>query len=281
MAGNETDSAGRAGMADLSKELSHWLGVHDRHDGLWNASAPLSASDLRSLVNRMQVRSEQVKDRVRRCVLSQQEEFARVISTASASLNNFSQISQDLESLLNPDTPSKDPPSLCSQLSAFVEQTRLTSREVDEKKQAIQVVERLTRLYEMINTASSQFSQGKLVEAAQVLLDAKRALGLLGNVVDEVEVAVEEEDVRPYALLKQHWLNTFSQMSGHLEELFSNIVQLDAKNSKLHIHDGSLLCTVLMAIDKHRCWQQRRLFKSLYNAKARAWSATFASWHRM
>ncbi|KAI5077756.1 hypothetical protein GOP47_0007580 [Adiantum capillus-veneris] len=244
------ENAGRAGNADLSKELLQVLGVQDKQDGLWDASTPLSASDLRALVNRMQLRSEQVKDRVRRCVLSQKEEFACVISTASASLNHFLQVAQDLEPLLTPGTPSQDPSSVCSQLSAFVEQVRLTNREVDEKKQAIHVVERIANLFEMIKTASLQLSQGKIAEAAQVLLDAKHELGLSGNVSEEADVVVEEEDIRPYALLKQQWLNTFTQMSGHLEELFRNTVLLDAKNHKLHIRDGSLLFAVLTAMDK-------------------------------
>lgn len=243
------DVTGRAGASELTKELVQVLGVHGREEGLWDASAPLSASDLRALVNRMQVRSEQVKDRVRRCVLSQKGEFEQVITSASASLKHFSDVSQDLESLLTPGSPSKDHPSLCSQLSALVEQTRQTNREVDEKKNAIQVVERIADLHETINTVSSKVSEGKLDEAAEILLDAKHKLGLFGNVLEEADVAVED-DLRPYAFLKQHWLNTFSQMSAHLEELFTKVVLLDAKNLKLHIRDGSLLSAVLTAMDK-------------------------------
>lgn len=207
--GREGDAAG---AAELSKELVQVLGVQGREEGWLDRSAPLSASDLRALMNRMQVRSEHVKDRVHRCIVSQKDDFSHAFMCASASLNQFSQVAQDLEPLFLQGNPSCDPSSLCAELSALIEQTRQVHREVDEKKEAILVVEKIARLNEKLNSASLQLVGGKLDEAAQCMLDAKHELGLSSNVLEEVEVAVEEEDIRPYALLKKNWSNTFSQV---------------------------------------------------------------------
>eukprot|EP00250_Pteridium_aquilinum_P015750 c22742_g1_i3 orf=102-1781(+) len=239
-----------AGAAELASELVQVLGVQGREEGSLDGSAPLSASDLRTLMNRMHVRSEHVKERVRRCIVSQRDEFACTVSCASASLNHFSQVAQDLEPLFASGDPSHDSSSLCSELSALVGQLRDVNREVREKREAIQVVERIAHLHEKLNRASLQLSEGKLVEAAQDILDAQHNLGLSSNAMEEVDVAVEEEDISSYALLKQVWSSTFSQMSVHLEELFGKLVFLDAKNSKLHMQNGAQLITLLTAMDK-------------------------------
>ncbi|KAH7294962.1 hypothetical protein KP509_27G026500 [Ceratopteris richardii] len=236
--------------AELVNELVHVLGVQSKDAGSWDASALLSASELRALVNRMQLRSEQVKDRVGRCVLSQKSEFSSLIGSASASLNHFSQISQNLEPFLTPSSPSQDPSALCSELPALVDQTRQTNREIREKREAIQVVERITHLHEILKSASFQCSEGKIVEAAQVLIDAQQELGVSGKFLDETHGEAEEDDFQPYVLLRQLWRGTYSEISAHLEELFSSTVMIDANNSRLHVSNRSHLSAVLMAMER-------------------------------
>lgn len=249
------DDGGRGdGAAELSTELVQVLGLPgaDALDG----STPLSAPDLRALMNRMQVRSEQVKGRVRHCIASQRHEFGRAIARATASLDHFSHIADDLEPLFATRSGSAgsaaatDPLSLCAKLSDLVEQTRQANRVAAEKRKAIVVVGRISNLHEKLNNAAQQLSQGELVKAAQGLLDTRNELGLSSHLSEEDDAALEEEEMRPYAFLRRLWSSSFSQMSVHLGELFGKAIVLDAKNLKLYIQNEAQVSTLLTAMDK-------------------------------
>ena len=99
-------------------------------------SSPLSALDLRLLIDRLQIHSSRIKARARSYLLSHHQDLASALSRASVASSASSSLSDDLSSALQllSDRP------LDLEIRNLADQVVATRRELQERKKALSVV---------------------------------------------------------------------------------------------------------------------------------------------
>lgn len=192
-----------------SPDLSVLLGLPRPLASDSRPSTPLSASDLRSLMNRMSLRSQQLKSRLRDCISSQRRDFTRLVGRSASSLSAFSQISDGFDSIV-----SQDLVGLCSRLLELVEETRSTNRNVVEKRTALLTVEKISDLYRKLEQVKTNVLEGEIEEGVQSLMNVKAELGISSRAVDDEDKSgLVEDEIIPFDLLRKIWLDRFTEVS--------------------------------------------------------------------
>jgi protein transport protein DSL1/ZW10 len=128
-------------------------------------SSPLSAPDLRLLIERLQIHSSRIKARARSYILSHHHDLASALSCASAASSASSSLSDSLSTALQLLT---DRP-LDLEIRSFADQIVSTKRELQEKNEALGIVTGMTRFLDWIRVVRERILSGRAIEAAKIV----------------------------------------------------------------------------------------------------------------
>lgn len=170
-----------------------------------DTTSPLSAPDLRLLIDRLDAHSHHIKSKVHRYILSHQSHFSDLLSLSSASVSHSLSLSSQLHSLFS--LLSNDVNSREAEITSVLKEISSTIVELEAKKSQGFVLRIIVQLSQRLDYARELMASGEFVEAAKGIRDLKRAL----RVGDEEE---REKEVAVYELLRKQWLDCFEEVSG-------------------------------------------------------------------
>ncbi|XP_068668194.1 centromere/kinetochore protein zw10 homolog [Aristolochia californica] len=203
-------------------------------------TSPLSAPDLRLVIDRLQIRSLHIKDKARSYILSHHRDFSDIFSKCSQSISKTDRIASDVDSLL----------SLLSDRPLDLEITDLTKeilskrKELEEKKEALCFVRGVADFVDRLQSAREDLKNGRLVEAARGLRDLK-----VGDSDEGGPLVV--------GLLRQEWRDCFEEVQEVLAGILGSAVTFEPDNGLVRVrsqlsvgkNDDVELQTVLKAME--------------------------------
>ncbi|KAM0060631.1 putative RZZ complex, subunit Zw10 protein [Helianthus debilis subsp. tardiflorus] len=219
------------------------LSSHDLDD-----SSPLSAPDLRLLIDRLQVRSLDIKSKVHNYILSHNDEFSNLFSRCSDAIVNSEKLSDQVSNLVN--LLSSDRKPIDVQVKETVDEIRSKCGELKEKKDALGLVEVVVKLSRELSVVEDDLVAGKVVEAAEVLTELKVALRVTEDCTEESEPVV-------FGLLRKKWTECFEEIQQVLVKFVEKAVKFDPQTNSVCVKNtmsmnddiqGIELCTVLKAM---------------------------------
>ncbi|KAF5758857.1 putative RZZ complex, subunit Zw10 protein [Helianthus annuus] len=219
------------------------LSSHDLDD-----SSPLSAPDLRLLIDRLQVRSLDIKSKVHNYILSHNDEFSNLFSRCSDAVVNSEQLSDQVSNLVN--LLSSDRKPIDVQVKETVDEIRSKCGELKEKKDALGLVEVVVKLSRELSVVEDDLVAGKVFEAAEVLTELKVALRVTEDCTEESEPVV-------FGLLRKKWTECFEEIQQVLVKFVEKAVKFDPQTNSVYVKNnmsmnddiqGIELCTVLKAM---------------------------------
>lgn len=221
------------------------LSSHDLDD-----SSPLSAPDLRLLIDRLQVRSLDIKSKVQNYIVSHNDDFSALFSRCSDAVINSQQLSDQLSNLVN--LLSSDRQPIDVKIKETVEEVRRKRIETKEKKETLDLVKVVLKLSQELSVVENDLKAGKVVEAAEALTDLKVAL----RVRDNVEDRSEEREPMVFGLLRKKWTDCFEEIQEVLVKFVENAVRFDQQSNAVYVKntmamndiEGVELSTVLKAM---------------------------------
>ncbi len=194
-------------------------------------SAPLSASDLHTLLDRIESRSEEIKDRVHKTVTKNYHQFLSIISAANGTVADVGAVARDLKSILDALGERREEGGagqrqdgggtearlsfdleIC-QLAADAEKLR---RDGEEREQAVAVVQAIAELHETLQSTEREFLDGRLIEASGALCELRESLGLPADWTgdrDDQKARDNQEKLNPYTFLQDAWVTCYSKVS--------------------------------------------------------------------
>jgi hypothetical protein len=194
-------------------------------------SAPLSASDLHTLLDRIESRSEEIKDRVHKTVTKNYRQFLSIISGANGTVADVEAVARDLKSILDAlgerreegwGGQRQDGGGTKARLSFDLEICQLAAdaeklrRDGEEREQAIAVVQAIAELHETLQSTEREFLDGRLIEASGSLCELRESLGLPADWTgdrDDQKAREHQEKISPYTLLQDAWVICYSKVS--------------------------------------------------------------------
>ncbi|XP_048435167.1 centromere/kinetochore protein zw10 homolog isoform X4 [Pyrus x bretschneideri] len=214
---------------------------------LSDPTTPLSAPDLRLLIQRLDSHSLQIKSKIQSYLLSHHQEFANLFSVCNDAVSRSNQISDDVVQLLSSisDRPIE------AEIGQIMKQMSATTKEAREKKALLELVRAILEISERLKGASEGLRNGRLRFAAQELRELKNALRVSDDArVDEGEPVV-------YRLLRKEWSECFEEIQEVLVRFIRNAVRFERESNRICVkyvlsidgNDGFELRTVLEALD--------------------------------
>ncbi|XP_042397704.1 centromere/kinetochore protein zw10 homolog isoform X2 [Zingiber officinale] len=194
-------------------------------------SSPLSVPDLRLLIDRLQIRSLSIKDKVRSYVLAHRDDFYDLFSrcsSASSSVEGLSSSLSDALGLLS-DRP------LDLEIEALVSEIRDKRRELVERREALEVVRTLSAIHSQLTLAREDLKGGRLVAAAEAIRNLRKGM-IFGSEKDEGG-GFDEPAV--YGFLRKDWSECFDELQDVLAKNALSCVQYEPESSKLIVRSLS------------------------------------------
>ncbi|KAL8238127.1 hypothetical protein R6Q59_019208 [Mikania micrantha] len=225
-----------------SIDVRDLLSSHDLDD-----SSPLAAPDLRLLIDRLQVRSIDIKSKVHNYILSHNNEFSDLFSRCSDVVVNSEQLYDQVSNLVN--LLSSDQKPIDVKTKETVEEIRSKRVQLKEKKDVLDLVKVVVNLSKVLSVVEDNLKAGEIVRAAEVLTELKVALRVTEDRSEESEPVV-------YGLLQQKWTKCFEEIQHLLVKFIGNAVIFDQQSNAvyvkntMHINDiqGIELSTVFKAM---------------------------------
>lgn len=167
-------------------------------------SSPLSAPDLRLLIDRLNIRSQSIKSNVRSYILSHRDDFAGIFSLASAAASSSAALADSLDAAIRllSDAPAD------REIRDIAREICGKRRELEEKREALGVVEVIRGVLEKLELAREMVAGGRLKEAAAGIKELKEGLGL----GDEEKGEKEEEEPAVFGFLRKEWMDCFDEV---------------------------------------------------------------------
>ncbi|XP_071726029.1 centromere/kinetochore protein zw10 homolog [Rutidosis leptorrhynchoides] len=225
-----------------SIDVRDLLSSHDLDD-----SSPLSAPDLRLLIDRLQVRSLDIKSKVQNYIHSHNHDFNALFSHCSDAVVNSETLSDQVSDLIS--LLSSDQKPIDVEIKETVNEIRAKRIQSKEKKDTLRLVNVVLKLSEMLSVVESDLIAGNVVEAAVAVTELKVAL--------RVDDCSDDREPIVFGLLRKHWRDCFEQIQELLVKFIENAVRFDHQSNavfvknKVALNDmkGVELCTVLKAMD--------------------------------
>lgn len=223
----------------------------DVHDLLPSSSSldstsPLSAPDLRLLIDRLQVRSLHIKSKVHQYILSHYHHFSELFALCSDSVSRSEQLSTDVSNLLRlvSDRP------IDVEIRDTVDEIKMKVREVKVKTEILDLVKIIVGLSTALKSVRDELKIGRLVCAAEKVRELKKAVRVGDGMTEEREPVV-------YGLLRKEWRECFEEIQEVLVRFMANAVQFERESNTVRVKyqpsiDGAdwvELRTVLEALD--------------------------------
>jgi protein transport protein DSL1/ZW10 len=173
-------------------------------------SSPLSAPDLRLLIDRLQIHSSRIKARARSYLLSHRHVLASALSRAAAASSTSSSLSDSLSIALQVLT---DRP-LDLEIRSLADQIVSTRRELQEKKEALGIVIEITRFLDLIRIVREGIRSGRVIEAANIVCELKSSFSVCNK---------GDEEPLVFDMLRNEWRECFDEVSSLICSLMSII----------------------------------------------------------
>ncbi|XP_058220146.1 centromere/kinetochore protein zw10 homolog isoform X2 [Rhododendron vialii] len=225
-----------------SIDVRDLLSSHDLDD-----SSPLSAPDLRLLIDRLQIHSLHIKSKVHDYILSHHADFASLFAQCSDAVSASHRLSDHLSDLLR---LTSDHPIDVEIRDATAEIGR-KRKEAREKREVLELVRVVLELSEELRAAREDVRAGRVVEAAEKVRGLKVALRVRGD--------AEEEEGEPvvYGLLRKEWRECFEEIQDLLARFMERAVQFQQQQNEVRVNyllssngiDGVELHTILKAME--------------------------------
>ncbi|GJV10520.1 centromere/kinetochore protein zw10 [Tanacetum coccineum] len=218
------------------------LPSHDLSD-----DSPLSAPDLRLLIDRLNLHSLHIKSKVQNYVVSHNHDFLNLFSQCSDSVTNSQHLSEKGAHLVNLLDENQN---VDVEVKRIVDEIRVTRGEMKEKKEILELVNNVVvKMSQVLSGVECDLGSGKFVEAAEAVTEMKSAL----RVSDSAEV---REPV-VFGLLRTKWTDCFEKLQEVLVKFIENAVRFDQQSNVVYVKNmmdvnnvkGVELCTILKAMD--------------------------------
>lgn len=183
-----------------SIDVRDLLSAHDLDE-----SSPLSAPDLRLLIDRLQIHSLHIKSKVHDYILSHHTDFASLFAQSSDAVTQSHHLSNQLSDLLRLVSDHPIDVEIRDALAAIGRKRR----EVKDKREELELVKVVLELSEELGRAREDVKEGRVVEAAEKVRSLKAALRIRGG-GDGREVQEGEPVV--YGLLRKEWRECFEEV---------------------------------------------------------------------
>ncbi|RZC63864.1 hypothetical protein C5167_025605 [Papaver somniferum] len=192
-------------------------------------SSPLSAPDLHLLIDRLQIRSLHIKQKVKDYILSHQTEFSQIFTSCSDSISKTEEISADLSNVVrilsdnNIDIEIRDASrEICS-----------VRKDLKEKKELLSLVKIIVNLAERLKLVRDDLKVGKLINAAELLRDLKKDLLIVDD--DRKEVGGGKREPVVFELLRKEWFDCFDEFQEVCVRVLGNAIRFDSGNGRLRV----------------------------------------------
>ncbi|KAJ4907219.1 Centromere/kinetochore protein zw10-like protein [Raphanus sativus] len=218
------------------------LSGHDLND----PTTPLSAPDLRLLINRLDSHSLRIKSKVQSYLVEHHSEFSDLFSTCQDAVSRTRLISGDVSDVVEliSDRP------IDVEIRRVVEEITEKTREVKVKRESLEVVSAVVGICEAVEEAKEALKGGRFRFAAERVRELKGVL----RVGEEEE---EEGEPVAYVLLRKGWSHCFDEIQEVLAKFMESAVSFEMDSRKLRISyqlsvgetTGIALTTVLEAME--------------------------------
>lgn len=215
-----------------------------------DVDSPLSAPDLRLLIDRLQVCSVDIKSKVRQYILSHYSDFSTLFSQCSDVVSRSEYLSSQVSNLIQliSDHPVE------AQTKAVIDDIMIKNRELKEKRELLGLLAVILELSDRLRFVKEEIKVGRVEQAAEALNELKAVL-IASN--DETAVCEEEKQPLVCGLLKDDWTECFEEMQKVLLQCMDNAVWFEQENNTVHLKyqlsirgvDGIELHTILKAMD--------------------------------
>ncbi|KAI3941316.1 hypothetical protein MKW92_037949 [Papaver armeniacum] len=192
-------------------------------------SSPLSAPDLHLLIDRLQIRSLHIKQKVKDYILSHQTEFSQIFTSCSDSISRTEEISADLSNVVrilsdsNIDVEIRDASrEICS-----------VRKDLKEKKELLSLVKVIVNLVERLGLVREDLKVGELINAAELLRDLKKDLLIVDD--DRKVVGGDKREPVVFELLRKEWLDCFDEFQEVCVRVLGNAIRFDSGNGRLRV----------------------------------------------
>ncbi|EFH55681.1 ATZW10 [Arabidopsis lyrata subsp. lyrata] len=216
------------------------LAGHDLND----PTTPLSAPDLRLLINRLESHSLRIKSKVQSYLVAHHSDFSELFSLCQDTVSRTRLISDDVSDVLQlvSDRP------IDVEIRSVVDEITEKTKEVKLKRESLDLVSAIVGICEALQETKEALKNGRFRFAAERIRELKVVLRI-----------GEEEEGEPvaYALLRKEWSNCFDEIQEVLAKFMENAVRFELDSSRLRIKcqlsvgetAGIALSTVLEAME--------------------------------
>nr|XP_043620599.1 centromere/kinetochore protein zw10 homolog isoform X2 [Erigeron canadensis] len=231
-----------------SIDVRDLLSSHDLDE-----SSPLSAPDLRLLIDRLNLHSLHIKSKVHSYIQSHHHHFLSLFSLCSDHLKNSDHLSRQLSDLVNLLSSSNGSKSIDVEIKETVDELRIKNEELGVKNEILKLVSWIVKVNDELGNVDKDLGVGKFVDAAVKVIDLKAALRVSDNDDDD------DHETEPvvFGLLRNKWRDCFQKIQEVLVKFIENAVRFDHETNVVHVKNtlsvndiqGVELSTVLKAMD--------------------------------
>uniref|UniRef100_A0A1J3HWD5 Centromere/kinetochore protein zw10-like protein n=1 Tax=Noccaea caerulescens TaxID=107243 RepID=A0A1J3HWD5_NOCCA len=214
------------------------LAGHDLND----PTTPLSAPDLRLLINRLESHSLRIKSKVQSYLVAHHSEFSELFSTCQDAVSRTRLISDDVSDVLQliSDRP------IDVEIRSVVDEITEKTKEVKLKRESLDLVSAIVGICEALQETKEALKGGRFRFAAERIRELKVVL----------RIGKEEEgEPLAYVLLRNEWSDCFDEIQEVLAKFMESAVRFELDSPKLRIKlivgetTGIALNTVLEAME--------------------------------
>ncbi|XP_078443147.1 centromere/kinetochore protein, putative (ZW10) isoform X2 [Wolffia australiana] len=199
-------------------------------DGDHHEATPLSAPDLRLIIDRLGARSQQIKDRVRDYLISNRAELSLIFSQCSDVASCSESVAEVIAGAMNSLSYDR---AVDVQIREIANELALKKREIEEKRIALIAVKEIAAVWDRLEAAKVDCRACRFTQAAEILREMKAAL----LIVDEDVVGGREsgEDPTAYRVLRREWFVCLDELQVALVTLVGNAVRFKVEDGVLEV----------------------------------------------
>ncbi|KAK4255239.1 hypothetical protein QN277_008259 [Acacia crassicarpa] len=194
---------------------------------LSDPTSPLSAPDLRLLIQRLESHSLHIKSKVQSYLVSHHEDFANLFSLCSETVSQSHQISDGVADILR--LLSNSPADTA--VGEVLVEMKNKRQELKVKHELLGLVKIIGDVNERLKGVRDGLTNGRLKFAAEGLRDLKMGLRIADG--DNHEVHGEEPVV--YGLLRKEWSQSFEEIQEVLLKFMEKAVRFDGKSNRVEV----------------------------------------------
>lgn len=191
-------------------------------------SVALSASDLRILSDKLHVRSDQLKVRLRQILTENYDQFHNIVEDAHVATGGVESLAEGMNKVFDALGEKDENESLGStgEVSFDTEICRLAitakqlRKEQEEKREYLAALEFIARVQEGLKSAERAFHQGAFGESGTKLFEIRKQLDLppewTADRDDEKVRQMKRDKVKAFNLLEDEWTSCYSKVRNTL-----------------------------------------------------------------